>query len=38
MIERKAIFHMPNAADLEPFDIQATRIIPEVEKIPLAER
>jgi alkanesulfonate monooxygenase SsuD/methylene tetrahydromethanopterin reductase-like flavin-dependent oxidoreductase (luciferase family) len=34
----QAIFSMPNVADLEPFDVLATRIIPEVEKIPVAGR
>jgi F420-dependent oxidoreductase-like protein len=34
----QAIFSMPNVADLEPFDLLATRIIPEVEKIAVAGR
>ncbi|GCE17623.1 LLM class F420-dependent oxidoreductase [Dictyobacter kobayashii] len=34
----QAIFSMPNVADLEPFDLLATRIIPEVEKIKVAGR
>jgi hypothetical protein len=34
----QAIFSLPNVADLEPFDVLATRIIPEVEKIPVAGR
>ncbi len=34
----QAIFNMPNVDDLEPFDLLATRIIPEVEKIPVAGR
>jgi F420-dependent oxidoreductase-like protein len=34
----QAIFHLPNAADLEPFEVLATRIIPEVEKIQVAGR
>jgi F420-dependent oxidoreductase-like protein len=34
----QAIFNMPNVEELEPFDLLATRIIPEVEKIPVAGR
>ena len=34
----QAIFSMPNVVDLEPFDLLATQIIPEVEKIPVAGR
>jgi F420-dependent oxidoreductase-like protein len=34
----QAIFSMPNVADLEPFDLLATEIIPEVEKIRVAGR
>jgi F420-dependent oxidoreductase-like protein len=34
----QAIFSMPNVYDLEPFDILATEIIPEVEKIRTAGR
>lgn len=33
-----AIFSMPNVTDIEPFDLLATRIIPEVEKIKVAGR
>lgn len=33
-----AIFSMPNVADLEPFDLLATQIIPQVEQIPVAGR
>jgi F420-dependent oxidoreductase-like protein len=33
-----AIFNMPNAYDLEPFDLFATEIVPVVEKIPVAGR
>ncbi len=34
----QAIFSMPNVADLEPFDLLATEIIPAVEKIEVAGR
>lgn len=34
----QAIVNMPNVADLEPFDLLATRVIPEVEKIEVAGR
>ena len=34
----QAIFNMPNVADPEPFDLLATRIVPEVEKIAVAGR
>jgi len=34
----QAIFSMPNVYDLEPFDLLATEIIPEVEKIHVAGR
>jgi len=34
----QVIFHMPNMTHLEPFDLLATRIIPEVEHIPVAGR
>lgn len=34
----QAIFNMPNVDDPEPFDLLATRIIPEVERIPVAGR
>jgi hypothetical protein len=34
----QAIFSLSNVADLEPFDVLATHIIPEVEKIPVAGR
>lgn len=34
----QAIFNMPNVSDLEPFDLLATRIIPEVEKLEVAGR
>ena len=33
-----AIVALSNVADLEPFDLLATRIIPEVEKIEVADR
>ena len=34
----QAIFNMPNVADLEPFDLLATEIVPAVEKIQVAGR
>lgn len=34
----QAIFNMPNVTDPEPFDLLATRIVPEVEKIAVAGR
>ena len=34
----QAIVYMPNVADLEPLDLLATRIIPEVEKMEVAGR
>jgi F420-dependent oxidoreductase-like protein len=34
----QAIFNMPNVYDLEPFDLLATQIVPEVEKIRVAGR
>lgn len=34
----QAIFNMPNVYDLEPFDLLATEIVPEVEKIRVAGR
>ncbi len=34
----QAIFSMPNVYDLEPFDLLATEIVPEVEKIRVAGR
>lgn len=34
----QAIFSMPNVSELEPFDVLATDIIPEVQKIPVARR
>jgi hypothetical protein len=34
----QAIFSMSNVSDLEPFDLLATEIIPEVEEIPVAGR
>jgi F420-dependent oxidoreductase-like protein len=34
----QAIILMPNVTDLEPFDLLAERIIPEVERIPVAGR
>lgn len=34
----QAIFSMPNVADLEPFDVLATQVIPEVEKMTVAGR
>ncbi|MBV9231672.1 MAG: LLM class F420-dependent oxidoreductase [Chloroflexi bacterium] len=34
----QAIFNMPNVADLEPFDLFATRIVPAVEQIEVAGR
>jgi hypothetical protein len=34
----QAIFSLPNVADLEPFDVLATHIIPAVENIPVAGR
>ncbi len=34
----QAIFSMPNVYDLEPFDLLATEIVPEVEKIRMAGR
>jgi hypothetical protein len=35
---RDPIVNMPNVADLEPMDLLATRIIPEVEKMEVAGR
>ena len=34
----QAIVYLPNVADLEPMDLLATRIIPEVEKMEVAGR
>jgi F420-dependent oxidoreductase-like protein len=34
----QAIFSMPNVSELEPFDVLATQIVPEVQKIPVAGR
>jgi F420-dependent oxidoreductase-like protein len=34
----QAIFNMPNVHDLEPFDLLATEIVPQVEKIQVAGR
>jgi F420-dependent oxidoreductase-like protein len=34
----QAIVNMPNVADLEPFDLLATAVIPEVTRLPVARR